>query len=131
MVMQPSEVKSAMRAAPCPGANLFLPGAAHDGAPTRGTMFFARKKLAFRNFVQVIRHQRITGHGPPPKKRTDSKKGPFFDPFGRKTGVGLPKKSILFCTFSPFSGFSAGKWLSVSLFQNMGPSQKIVPKNPR
>jgi hypothetical protein len=87
------------------------------------------EKTCFQKLFQVTRHQRITGHGPPHEKRTDSKKGPFFDPFGRKTGAGFLKKSILFCAFSRFSGFSAGKWLSVSLLRNMGPSQKIVPKN--
>jgi hypothetical protein len=62
--------------------------------------------------------------GHPLKKRTDSKKGPSFDPFGRKTGVGLPKKSILFCTFSRFSGFPS---LEVVVCQGL-PEYGRLPK---
>jgi hypothetical protein len=40
-----------------------------------------------------------------PKKRTDSKKGPFFGRFGRKTGVPRIKKALIFCHFSLFQGF--------------------------
>jgi hypothetical protein len=120
-------VKALIHRQSAKGAHLFLAGSAHC-APTRGTIFLP-EKVYFQKLLQVTRHQRITDHGPPPQKRTDSKKGPSFDPFGRKTGVGFPKKSILFCAFSRFSGIFARKWLSVSLFRYMDPSQKIVPKN--
>jgi hypothetical protein len=34
-----------------------------------------------------------------PQKSTDSKKGPFFGPFDRKTGDPRKKNNILFCFF--------------------------------
>jgi hypothetical protein len=50
------------------------------------------------------------------QKRTDSKKGPLFWRFGRKTGLAGGEKSILFCTFSRFSGFLR---LQVVICQNL------------
>jgi hypothetical protein len=73
-------------------------------APARGTLFLARKIVVSETFTS---YSPSTSKRPLAtlKKRTDSKKGPLFGHFGRKTGGWAREKSILFCTFSRFGGF--------------------------
>jgi hypothetical protein len=60
----------------------------------------------------------------PLKKRTDSKKGPLFGRFGRKTRGCAQEKSILFCTFSRFGVFFFCMLLSGKRLQIPQGSQK-------
>jgi hypothetical protein len=67
-------------------------------------------------------------NGPPTpsKKRTDSKKSPFFGRFGRKTGVLGQEKNTLFCPFTRFSGFLR---LQVVGWQNLPANARLQKKS--
>jgi hypothetical protein len=78
--------------------------------------------------MQVPLHQGQRWPGPYPKKRTDSKKGPFFGRFVRKTGGWRGNKSTLFCTFSRFGGFLR---LQVIVCQNLLKNGSLQKKSRR
>jgi hypothetical protein len=69
-------------------------------------LIFRPEKARFYKPTQLPRHQDTRQPGRRLKKRTDSKKGPFFGRFGRKTGVLRMGKTILFCVFARFRGLS-------------------------
>jgi hypothetical protein len=63
------------------------------------------------------------------KIRTDSKKGPFFGRFGRKTGVWGWSKNNIYYTFSRFSGFFRLQVVvRQSLPENSGPQKTHAEK---
>src|SRR5580658_283433 len=100
-----------------------LRGSAHC-APT-GELCFLPEKACFQKLLQVACHQCLTGHWPLLRKRTDSKKGSFFEPFGRKWRVGALKKAFYFALFHVLVVFTAWKLLSVKFFRHFG----AFPKN--